>query len=155
MSHMKPCRNPRCTRLVVKAQLGRLNQTFYCSGSCASRHRVELEQGQHPLKRRTPEQRHVNAVKAATARAAAARKRKYQQIGGMVDALMPRELIRRFELGPEEIARIKALLVRSYLQGHAAGYSAGHTKQRRSPDRFYQVAAVRASETKGRERITE
>ena len=125
----KPCRRPGCTIPIRKASLPRLRDAVYCSRACGAQHRVA--RGDHTFLHRTPEAIHRSAVKAGLTRSARAKKARLLAVAALVDQLLPKDWLRRFGLVPEDIARIKALLVRSYLQGHAAGYSAGHTKQRR------------------------
>lgn len=123
MMFTKPCRRPICPNIITKAMRSRFNATVYCSITCAAQHRVEL--GGHPFHRRTPEQRHRNAAIGGKTRAEHAKQRKLREVAGKIRKHLPPEWDVR--LGAREVARIIALGVRAYLDGHEDGYQGGYT----------------------------
>lgn len=133
----KPCARPGCTQVIAKAQARRLADAKYCSRACGARHRVEM--GGHPFHLRTPEQRHRNAVIGGRTRAQRAKRRKLRSLGDRFAALFPPRW--ELTLDREDVARIKALIVRAYREGHDDGYQAGHTANWRARNGRKPVAA--------------
>jgi hypothetical protein len=122
----KPCRRPGCQTPVRKVMRSRLNAAQYCGRFCAAQHRVAL--GEHPFHQRTPEEIHRSALQGGRVRAERAKKRKYLEIARKF--ALPAEWAMRYPA--MDLARMKALIVRAYREGHEDGYQAGHTKQYRA-----------------------
>lgn len=130
MMFTKPCRRPSCTAMLAHAKRYRLNKRHYCSIACASRHRLEREGDNHPLKRRTPEQRHRNAVAGARVRAERQRRAKLLAAEAVVDRFLPADL--KTALGARDLARVKVLMARCFLEGRQDHYEAEYTQRRRA-----------------------
>jgi TPP-dependent 2-oxoacid decarboxylase len=126
----KPCGYGPCMNLIAKAMRCRLTAAVYCTPWCAAHARLEREGANHPLKRRTREQKRQHAVIGGRAGAVTKRKHKLLTAQQQVDRWLTADL--REYLDVRQIAKVKVLMARCYLEGHEDGYQGGYTASRRA-----------------------
>lgn len=129
----KPCRRPTlldgslpfaCLGVVRRTQRRRLADAAYCSKSCAAHH--QMDRGINAFQLRTREMILRTAAKAGRTRGERAKRRKLLAVVAKLESFLPKEWMERSSA--TDVARVKALVVRAYLEGKEDGYQAGHTK---------------------------
>jgi hypothetical protein len=138
----KPCRrvDRGCTRLVEAMSPGELTKRLYCSVRCAVVARIEA--GWQPHAIMTPESRRRGGQRGGKLAGVERRRMSALRIASDLSVYLRPSLT--VGLTADQLARVKALLVRAYRAGYKTGYHSGNAikvyRQRHKPGAQRKVA---------------